>query len=139
MNLLTQLQQDHREVKERCASFHQLLISMGKEQREEFLRQMEYFGKELKDHLQLEEDELFPRLQPLLPPQGPVQAMILEHEKLRALHQQLATLIWEENPDYDEIGRLGDEFTGLLLNHILKEDRVLFPMAQSLLHFAETS
>lgn len=139
MNILTQLQQDHREVKERCASFHILLISLDGEHREEFLRQMEYFGKELKAHLQLEEDELFPPLAERLPPGGPIQVMMAEHEKLRTLHQQMAVLIWEENPDYRAIRRIGDEFTALLLNHILKEDRVLFPMAQSVLHFAESS
>lgn len=140
MNTLNHLHKDHSEVKEKCVSFQRLIHSLGTENGgkwEDFWGHLAYFGKDLEAHLKLEETYLFPRLQPHLPPQGPIQVMLMEHEKLRALLKSMTAMAHEASPPASKIKPLGEEFIILLLNHIMKEDRVLFPMAESLLNFAE--
>ncbi len=86
----------------------------------------------LEVHLDREEKGLFPRLEAQTGPQGPLHVMMLEHEQLR---RQMA-VIGAANADLAAgalpPGLLGAsrDLLSVLRSHILKEDQILFPMAE---------
>jgi hemerythrin-like domain-containing protein len=67
--------------------------------------------------------------------QGPIAVMFAEHQQGRALVARLDALATQEQPWSDEDRRALAEATrgyiALLRQHILKEDRILYPMAQA--------
>lgn len=63
---------------------------------------------------------------------GPIGVMLSEHVMGRKLISNMATAI-SDNVDYDSFAKSAEEYTGLLKNHIQKENNVLFPMAEKVL------
>lgn len=85
-----------------------------------------------------EEGLLFPELEAHGMPRdaGPIAVMLLEHQRGRAFVVQMArSLERARTGDAEEVGRLvnaGRGYINLLRNHILKEDNVLFNLADQI-------
>ena len=81
----------------------------------------------LEEHADVEDQVLFPALEPLLGRQGgPLAVMDMEHQELRRLLSQLAAATEDVTP-------LVSQFIATARDHFAKEDRVLFPLAEQLL------
>lgn len=85
-----------------------------------------------------EEQVLFPALAEVGhgPQDGPVGAMLVDHEEGRALLTELedeAVALRAGRGDPRRIARAGARYAALLRDHIEREDEVLFPMADELL------
>ena len=77
-----------------------------------------------------EEDLLFPRMREH-GAGAPVSVMLQEHEAGRALVRSMAAAL--QAHDVDAFVRSAGEFIPLLQHHIIKENMILFPMAEHLL------
>jgi hemerythrin-like domain-containing protein len=86
-------------------------------------------------HHRKEEGVLFPALEAAGIPRagGPVGVMLAEHQEARAITRGLRAaaerLAAGDAGAAAEAGRKAREYAALLRQHIMKEDRVLFPMA----------
>jgi hemerythrin-like domain-containing protein len=64
---------------------------------------------------------------------GPIGVMLAEHEEGRGYVRRMAALAGADAPwadtDRKELGQAASGYSGLLRQHILKEDNVLYPMA----------
>lgn len=79
----------------------------------------------LASHAKLEDDLLFPILEPHLPHQGPLGVMRREHEQIE--------MALEDALNADDVPALTDavhEVIELARSHFAKEENVLFPMAE---------
>lgn len=88
-------------------------------------------------HNQKEEQFYFPLLlQKGLPPMGPVNVMLMEHQNERELISEIKNLInkFENENIFDEnLNNLIRDFCELTKNHIWKENDILYPMGAKLL------
>lgn len=83
-------------------------------------------------HLAREEHLLFPALEQHLGSQsGPTVVMRNEHEQMRAILRQMLGAI--EHADIDSFFDYADHLRMLMRQHNLKEENVLYPMADRLL------
>jgi len=89
------------------------------------------FRQHLTHHFHLEEDLLFPALLAAGGPNGPVQVMKMEHAQMNNLLQQIATVIANKNTQ--GYGGLAETLLILMQQHNLKEEQILYPIAQRLL------
>jgi iron-sulfur cluster repair protein YtfE (RIC family) len=85
------------------------------------------FANGLSCHIDAEETVLFPRLLERAPSaRGPVAVMRSEHEQIRKLLEAVRTAFDGSTPSWRSI--VGD-LEALLVTHNMKEERVLYPMA----------
>jgi hemerythrin-like domain-containing protein len=82
-----------------------------------------------------EEDKLFPAMIGKGVPGdvGPIGVMLSEHETGRAAVREMDTIVSDAQGSPEAFARIALEFVDHLRNHILKEDNILFPMADSVL------
>ena len=81
-------------------------------------------------HGELEEQFLFPELEPYLGKEaGPLAVMELEHNEIRKI-----TSVLQETHDSRIIRIEAAKFIAFLRDHIAKEEKVLFPMAEDLVN-----
>lgn len=82
-----------------------------------------------------EEAELFPAMERCGLPReaGPTAVMRAEHDEGRAHVQAMRTAVEASPFDAAAFARHGGAFASLLRDHIMKEDQVLFPMAEQML------
>lgn len=86
------------------------------------------FADSLHAHFNAEESLLFPALQEVMGAGfPPVQVMRQEHARLRALLEELVQLADEE--DQDAFLAQADAVRVMLLQHNLKEESILYPLA----------
>jgi len=105
---------------------------------------LQFFDGELRVHFRHEEEALFPALARFIGRDGPIAAMLDEHQSLwravDALKDNTAQLegAAEESRENiaQEIQLIGTHIVGLLGSHIDKENGVLFPMAEQSLSAA---
>jgi hemerythrin-like domain-containing protein len=95
-----------------------------------------------KCHHAKEERHLFPALEERgIPRQGPIGVMLAEHAEGRrhivALARALEGYRQGDNTARTKVAESSEAYTALLRSHILKEDNVLFPMADSRLSEAD--
>ena len=89
------------------------------------------FRECLTQHFRMEEEHLFPALLHAGGPNGPVQVMHMEHAQMNSLLEQMATVIANNNTrGYSE---LSETLLILMQQHNLKEEQILYPIAQRLL------
>ena len=85
------------------------------------------FRTDMARHFRMEEDELFPTLLAAHGPAGPVQMMLMEHEQMKTLLEQMADVVARHDaPGY---GGLSETLLIVMQQHNLKEEQILYPMA----------
>jgi iron-sulfur cluster repair protein YtfE (RIC family) len=94
------------------------------------------FREALERHLAAEEEVLFPAFEGRTGPQhGPTQVMRMEHQEMRGLLADMAESV--EGADAERFLALADTLLILMQQHNLKEERVLYPMADRALAGAQ--
>lgn len=85
----------------------------------------------LSRHFRMEENELFPALVSAGGPGGPVQMMRMEHAQMNTLVDQMAgTLTHRDAQGY---GGLSETLLMVMQQHNLKEEQILYPIADRVL------
>ena len=103
----------------------------------QILEALAYIEAEVGDHNKREEDALFPVLERYV--EGPTKAMRDDHKKLKKASIQLKKAVEKVNAHRDSfsaIKAMSTIATGvvqLFVNHIHKENHILFPMVQQLI------
>ena len=83
-------------------------------------------------HLAMEEDVLFPAFEARTGnSMGPTHVMRMEHEQMRGLLQDMANAVAEEN--HSRFLGLSETLNMLMQQHNLKEENMLYPMADRVL------
>lgn len=101
-----------------------------------FDRACVYFRRDVALHFEKEEKALFPVLEKYVGSHtGPVAVMLQEHEQHHALLSQLCAAV--DARDWASVRTVWGPFAQLLTMHIMKEDTVLFPMAERLMSIEE--
>jgi hemerythrin-like domain-containing protein len=141
------LMNEHRVIETVLGSLDTLAqrVEEGRDVPREEIGQFVDFFRNFADkcHHGKEEDLLFSTLEDygFSAEAGPVAVMLSEHERGRAYLQALAAVASGSGPlNADERSTVIAQARGyieLLINHILKEDRVLFPMAEQALSSQE--
>ncbi|OMH29067.1 hemerythrin domain-containing protein [Motiliproteus sp. MSK22-1] len=100
--------------------------------------QWRLFSDELKSHLEMEELVLFPRFEEATGnSNGPTNMMRMEHQQMLALSHQIESALSAEQ-DEEFLG-LSETLMVLMQQHNMKEEQVLYPMAdQSIPQAGET-
>ncbi len=90
------------------------------------------FDDNLRRHLSMEEEVLFPALAAAgMPHMGPIQVMLMEHEQMRAVLDTMAGCA--DGGDWEGLADHGDTLLMLIQQHNVKEEGILYPMAGQLL------
>ena len=140
MDAIEQLMNDHRIIERVCDA----LVGFADEARrkqatdKEELRRFVTFLREFADgcHHGKEEDILFRRMTENGFPSngGPIAVMLMEHDEGRGLIKALSQKADQEGPwtadDLQTVADAAAQYSGLLHQHIHKEDAVLYPMAE---------
>ncbi|MBZ5551349.1 MAG: hemerythrin domain-containing protein [Acidobacteriia bacterium] len=99
---------------------------------------LKYFKKDVATHFKKEEDALFPALERYIGREGgPIAVMLNEHQQHNALLVKLNEAV--AAGDLPGLRSVWENFNPLLTMHIVKEDSVLFPMAEHMLTEEEWS
>lgn len=123
-------EQDHRDCDARWADVEELLdtedIEAARPAWQKFLAGMQR-------HIAMEEEVLFPALEEAsgMHDTGPTAVMRLEHQQIRTLLGEIDETIG--SGDYEQALEVGDTLLMLIQTHSAKEEKVLYPMAESLL------
>lgn len=91
------------------------------------------FDQSTRRHLAMEEEVLFPAFEAMsgMGQSGPTVVMRQEHQQIRALLDQIAVAI--DAGDTEEALDLGDTLHMLTQQHNVKEEGMLYPMAEDVL------
>ncbi|MGV8934280.1 MAG: hemerythrin domain-containing protein [Gallionellaceae bacterium] len=89
------------------------------------------FFQRMSHHFLMEEEVLFPALLAVGGPSGPVQMMTMEHAQMNSLLDQMATAVaLKDNRSYSG---LSETLLIVMQQHNLKEEQILYPLAQRML------
>lgn len=86
-----------------------------------------FFRADMIRHFRMEEEELFPTLIAANGPAGPTQMMRMEHAQMNSLIEQMAGTVARR--DAQEYGGLSETLLIVMQQHNLKEEQMLYPMA----------
>ena len=91
------------------------------------------FDKALRRHFDMEEEVLFPALEQAtgMPGMGPTQVMRQEHAQMRTVLDQMAEEVAAGN--LQDLLDHGDTLLMLIQQHNIKEENILYPMADQTL------
>jgi len=89
------------------------------------------FRESMQRHFRREEELLFPALLAIGGPAGPVQMMNMEHAQMNSLLDSMATVL--ANKDANGYTGLSETLLIVMQQHNLKEEQILYPIAQRLL------
>jgi iron-sulfur cluster repair protein YtfE (RIC family) len=89
------------------------------------------FRASMTRHFHMEEELLFPALLSAGGPNGPVQVMKMEHAQMSSLLDNMAVLVAKK--DAAGYGGLAETLLILMQQHNLKEEQILYPIADRLL------
>ena len=104
------------------------------EQIEEGLESIKSFLNEMERHFQMEENVLFPTFEEISGMrQSPTQLMRMEHQQMRNLLARMSEAVSNEDPE--KILEVGETMMVLMQQHNLKEEGILYPMADQHLAF----
>jgi hemerythrin-like domain-containing protein len=108
-----------------------------------FRAALRFLDDEIRIHNQWEEDHLFPVLELYTGPGGPCAVMRAEHRTLWDTYGAIGPLLervengGSDSESVEQISGLADAVVDLLVDHIHKENEILFPMARRMLGPAE--
>jgi len=91
----------------------------------------ETFNRAMARHFRMEEEVLFPALLDANGPLGPVQVMRMEHEQMNDLIEQLSASLRNQNSK--AYGGVSETLLIVMQQHNLKEEQILYPIADRLL------
>lgn len=89
------------------------------------------FRENMARHFLREEELLFPALLTAGGPGGPVKVMEMEHAQMNSLLENMAAFV--ANKDAKGYGGLSETLLILMQQHNLKEEQILYPIAERLL------
>lgn len=89
------------------------------------------FRDDMARHFRMEEDALFPALLSAGGPSGPVNVMLMEHEQIRGLLEQMAAAVTQKNAA--QYGGLSETLLIVMQQHNHKEENILYPIADQIL------
>ena len=98
------------------------------------LRAVEYVDEEVRVHNKHEEDALFPVVERYV--DGPTSVLREDHAKMSKIYKKLSYSIkalkenHEDKISRQELCESAEEIVHLMVNHIHKENQILFPMIQ---------
>lgn len=89
------------------------------------------FREHMIHHFRMEETQLFPALLTAGGPNGPVQMMTMEHAQMSGLLDNMAAVLAHQ--DAQGYSGLSETLLTVLQQHNLKEEQILYPIAERLL------
>jgi len=89
------------------------------------------FQCDMAQHFRMEEEVLFPSLISSGGPAGPVSVMLMEHAQMNELIEQMAAAVASQ--DAGEYGGLSETLLIVMQQHNLKEEQILYPIADRFL------
>ena len=122
--------QDHRDCDSRWAELEGLLDSGNSDAANQAWRE---FDDGMRRHFAMEEDVLFPAFDARsgMGGGGPTAMMRMEHQQMRGLLDQIGTAM--SSGDTEEALDLGDTLLMVIQQHNVKEEGMLYPMAENML------
>jgi len=119
---------DHRECDNLYAPLEE---AMGEENWQKALELYMPFKNAMLKHFAMEEEVLFPKMEEFMGGgEGPIHVMKMEHSQIRSVIEQLGEAINDKNKQ-KALG-LGETFMILTQQHNMKEEQVLYTMAEQL-------
>ena len=142
------LKHEHRRIEERLAALSEALELLGERGADgPVLDRIEeiaaYIDREMAVHHRKEEEGLFPVLTPYLDRHLNLDGRIADHEDLKIMSGRFQAAIDECRGDYNDLFAAqmlrgyGLYIVHLVLEHLLKEDRILFLVAEHCLSAEE--
>jgi hemerythrin-like domain-containing protein len=90
------------------------------------------FDASMRRHLAMEEEVLFPALEAAgMPRMGPIHVMLMEHQQMKSVLDTMGSCA--EAADWEGVADHGDTLLMLIQQHNVKEEAVLYPMANQML------
>mgnify|MGYP002864561550 CR=1 FL=1 len=131
-------EQDHRDCDARWVDVEELLDADDIDAaRPAWLK----FHSGLRRHIAMEEEVLFPAFEAVsdMGDGGPTAVMRMEHKQMQGLLEQIEAAI--QAGRVEQAMDTGDTLLMLMQQHTMKEERVLYPMAENVLaaHWTELS
>ena len=122
--------QDHSDCDTRWVDVEELLDKADTEAAREA---WQAYDAGMRRHLAMEEDVLFPAFDAMsgMGGGGPTAMMKMEHQQMRGLLDQIGEAI--EAGDAQEAMDIGDTLLMLIQQHNVKEEGMLYPMAENIL------
>ncbi len=122
--------QDHRDCDARWVDVEELLDSEDIDTAREA---WEKYEKGMRRHMGMEEDVLFPAFEAKsgMGGGGPTAVMKMEHQQMRGLLDEIGAAM--DSGDAEKALDLGDTLLMLTQQHNVKEEGMLYPMAENLL------
>lgn len=123
-------EQDHRDCDARWVDVEELLDTADIEAARSAWQK---YDTSMRRHLAMEEEVLFPAFDAKsgMAGGGPVAVMKMEHQQMRGLLDQIGEAI--EAGNAEEAMDIGDTLLMLVQQHNVKEEGMLYPMAENLL------
>ena len=123
-NIKDFMTQDHKECDEIFAQMEDVIANKS----DEALSKFEEFQDALTNHFKMEEMVLFPMFEQKMGISQPAQVMVMEHEQMRKLLSEMEDAI--EANDNDKFFSLSETLMILMQQHNMKEEQMLYTMAQ---------
>ena len=122
--------QDHRDCDSKWAELEGLLDSGSSDATNQAWKE---FDDSMRRHFAMEEDILFPAFDARsgMGGGGPTAMMRMEHQQMRGLLDQIGAAM--STGDTEEALDLGDTLLMVIQQHNVKEEGMLYPMAQNML------
>jgi hemerythrin-like domain-containing protein len=123
-------EQDHRDCDARWVDVEELLDT---DDIEAALPAWQKFEAGMRRHIAMEEEVLFPAFESAsgMSGDGPTAVMRMEHQQMKGLLKQIADAI--ESGNSEQAMDVGDTLLMLVQQHNIKEEGMLYPMAENLL------
>ena len=123
-------EQDHRDCDARWVDVEELLDTLDVEAAR---LAWQKFNAGMRRHIAMEEEVLFPALESAtsMGGSGPTAMMRMEHQQMRGLLDQIESAM--ESGDAEQAMDIGDTLLMLVQQHNIKEEGVLYPMAENVL------
>ena len=143
---IAQLMQEHNEALSQLKFLNKAVLSFSEhgytaKQFRQVLASLQFIEQEVGEHNTREEEALFPILERYV--EGPTQLMRSDHKKLKKGFLQLRTAVDRVDRNRDSFSAIkkmrtiAHDVVQLFVNHIHKENYILFPLVQKFLSKGE--